>query len=126
MKEPITQQQLKILPLQFGGALCAVVLYALYDYAALLPLLYSVGIGLCYSIMLYVGVVSANRLSKDSPQQGMAMLAVFALIRFVVTGVLIVIGFKHWSNMPVALMLPFVVVLLAPMLLVPFKKRLTD
>ncbi len=126
MSNPITQQQLKVLPVQFGGALLCVGLYLLFDAGAWKPLIYSVGVGVCYSIMLYFGVVISNRLTQDSPQSGMAVLAFFAVLRFVLTGLLIMIGFKYWAKQPLALMLPFVVVLIAPILLVPFKKRLTD
>lgn len=126
MKEPIAQQRLKLVYVQFGGALFCTVFYLIYDSTTLLPLFYSIGIGLCYSSLLYFGIRISNRLSQVSPQRVMVALVGFAVLRFVVVGVLMALGFRYFPDTPMAVLLPFSVVLLAPILLFPFKKGLTD
>lgn len=129
MQDSVAQQsvnqQNRVFLAQLCGSLFGMGGYLLYDSDAFLPLGYSVFMAFCYLIMAYFGLLLVNRLGQHSPEFGMGVLIGSALVRFIVIGLLMAVGFRQFSEAPLAIVLPFMCVFIAPLILVSFKHRKT-
>lgn len=126
MLSDLYKQQIKTIFIQLAvGIVCAVFLLMLTNAHYLAPV-FSILTGLVYTLLLAVGVNISNKVSAYNHSMGMAVLAVSAVFRFILIGIMFIIVMNYWGKYPLEVILPFVVMLISPFFLLIGKKRLTD
>ena len=106
------------------GAL-AVTGFALWQ-DAIISALWGYGVGIANLLMLWVGFRLAERRAATAPRQGMTILYMSAVIRFILLAVFFVLGLAWLKLAPMPMVLTFVVMQLGSALSLQGKRRLTD
>ncbi len=107
-------------------AVLVALMYAILNPTTVYALVYSVFVGMVYAMILMLSSKLSDTASERDPRQGMMVLYAGAVIRFLLVGALLAIGIRNWVETPLPVVLPFMIMLFAPMLLLINKKRLTD
>ncbi|GAB6034998.1 ATP synthase subunit I [Galenea microaerophila] len=121
MKSNLAQKPLKI---QLFLGLVMVAIFATQQ--LWLDALYGVFLGLANVGMLALTFKAANHKAKTDAKQGVMILYLSAVIRFILLAVLFVIGLAWLKMNPMAVVLTFVVMQLGQMANLHGKRRLTD
>ncbi|MGE4502979.1 MAG: ATP synthase subunit I [Thiomicrospira sp.] len=104
--------------------LMALAVFAYYGQAT--SALYGVFIGMANVVMLMLTFRLANQKAAENAKQGILVLYVSAVIRFVLLAVLFVIGLALLKLEPLPVVLTFVLMTIGQMFNLQGKRRLTD
>ena len=126
MSQQLAKQQRKVFTIQFFTGMTIFAVGTVIDLDAMPAFAYSLLIGGVYALILSISATLSDRVSDTDPKLGMVILYAGAVIRFISVGVLLAIGIKNWPQLPFAIVLPFIAMLMAPIFLLVTKKRLTD
>jgi len=102
----------------------AVVVFAFQG--LLVSALYGFLIGILNILMLGLTFKKANNKASESPQTGIMILYMSAVVRFVLLAVLFVLGLSLLSLEPVSVVLTFVLMQVGQVFNLAGKRRLTD
>lgn len=110
--------------LVFGGL--ALIAFGVFSPMAVPSSGYGLLMGLLNVGLLALTVRVADKCAESSPQQSMWILYVSAALRFMLLGVLFIVGISGFSLEPMPMVLTFVAMQLAQVMALRGKKRLTD
>ena len=88
--------------------------------------LYGFLIGIANVVMLGITFKKANNKAAEDPKQGMLVLYLSAVIRFILLAVLFVLGLSLFQFEPMPVVLTFVLMQIGQMFNLTGKRRLTD
>ena len=117
-------QRFKILKFQLLVAVPIAVVYGFIQPSAMSPLVYSLMTGVLYAGLL--GVPASLSLKMADPRKAMMLLYIGAIIRFGIMLFLFAQGLRFWNGHAMAVLLPALIMLVAPIFLLRGSKRLTD
>lgn len=103
-----------------------VVAFATQGSEALLAALYGWGVGVANLLLLRGSFRIAERRAADNPKQGMTVLYLSAVIRFILLAVFFALGLALLALRPMPMVLTFVAMQLGSALSLRGKRRLTD
>lgn len=116
----------KAIAIQLVLGLVVVAAFATQGSEMLLSALYGWAIGVANLLLLGGTFRIANRQAADNPKQGMTILYMSAVIRFVLLAVFFALGLALFALKPMPMVLTFVVMQLGSALSLRGKRRLTD
>ncbi len=116
----------KAIAIQLLLGLVLVVAFATQGSAELLSALYGWGIGVANLLLLGGTFRMASQRAAENPKQGMTVLYLSAVIRFILLAVFFALGLALLALKPMPMVLTFVVMQLGSALSLRGKRRLTD